>query len=481
MVLTLALLEIGSLFVVVFGMLVVWAQPLVSTWSDVAIAVAQSLTFTVCCVLCFYYNDLYDFRVVRTLGEFVPRLVKSILLALGILLVFSIVLPNQAVGGGRFLVSLLIVAALLMSVRTLCYGVMAGHFLAERVLILGTGPLARTIAHLMQAAPRLGYSVVALVDDGKSGGPSQPGEMRLPNGRQAFVYGTLEEVDEAIKAYKPNRIVVALSERRGRLPLRELLASSLNGVVVEDGIEAFERLTGKLAIESIAPSDIVFSQHFRKERLQLAMARAVSLIVALGGIILLLPLLILVALAIKLDSPGSIFFVQRRLGLRNRSFELFKFRTMRPSESTTTEWAKDNQHRITRVGAWLRKYRFDELPQLANVVKGDMNLVGPRPHPVTNHELFLENISYYPVRALVRPGITGWAQVRYGYADDLEQEMEKMRFDLYYIKHMSLWFDVRILVDTVKIVLFGHERVWTPNILRMPSPAPSKPLLRRLS
>jgi lipopolysaccharide/colanic/teichoic acid biosynthesis glycosyltransferase len=154
-----------------------------------------------------------------------------------------------------------------------------------------------------------------------------------------------------------------------------------------------------------------------------------------------------------------VFFVHQRVGLGGRPFRLLKFRSMRPMSSRTSEWVRDNGDRITRVGKWLRKTRLDELPQFWNIIRGDMNLVGPRPHPVTNYEMFAEHIPYYSLRALVRPGITGWAQIRYGYANDLEEETEKMRYDLFYIKHLSLLLDLRILFDTVKIVLFGRGAV----------------------
>jgi lipopolysaccharide/colanic/teichoic acid biosynthesis glycosyltransferase len=151
-----------------------------------------------------------------------------------------------------------------------------------------------------------------------------------------------------------------------------------------------------------------------------------------------------------------VFFVQERVGLRGKRFRLIKFRTMYPANGKTSEWVRDNHDRITRVGKWLRRFRLDELPQFVNILRGDMGLVGPRPHPVSNFELFLAKIPYYSLRTAVRPGLTGWAQVRYGYANNLEEETEKMQYDLYYIKHMSLWLDLRVVLETAKIVLMGH-------------------------
>jgi lipopolysaccharide/colanic/teichoic acid biosynthesis glycosyltransferase len=279
------------------------------------------------------------------------------------------------------------------------------------------------------------------------------------------------DVPGVIKSWRPDRIVVVLGERRGQLPLRELLEPWTRGIAIEDGVEFYERLTGKLAIEAMTPSRFVFSNHFRKHPLDAAARRALSLLVATTGLLLTAPLLLGIAALIKLDSPGPVLFVQRRVGVFERPFALYKFRTMRTASGRTSEWARDNRERITRVGRWLRKFRLDELPQFVNVLKGDMDVVGPRPHPVSNHELLVlvarnaphcgHTIPFYTFRSLVRPGITGWAQVRYGYANDVDEEVEKIRYDLYYVKHRSLWLDLRILLETIRVILFrrGSEGV----------------------
>jgi lipopolysaccharide/colanic/teichoic acid biosynthesis glycosyltransferase len=215
----------------------------------------------------------------------------------------------------------------------------------------------------------------------------------------------------------------------------------------------------------------VFARDFGSYRIAAAVGRATSLLIGLVGFVVCAPLCLLIAAAIRLDSPGPIFFRHERIGLHGRRFQLIKFRTMRPADGPTSEWARDNADRITQVGAWLRRFRLDELPQFVNMVRGDLNLVGPRPHPVTNQELFTDRIPYYALRSLVRPGVTGWAQVRFGYANDLGEEIEKMRYDLYYIKHLSPWFDLRILIDTVRIVLFGRGAT---GATAYPAPAPAR-------
>jgi exopolysaccharide biosynthesis polyprenyl glycosylphosphotransferase len=318
----------------------------------------------------------------------------------------------------------------------------------ERVLIVGTGPLARALIEAIESRGGSRYSIAGVADN-----PGGLGEapLRYP------LLGPLAHLGKIIDQTRPDRLILALPERRGRLPVRPLLDARIwDGRVIEDAAEAYERLTGKVAIEALAPSSLIFSNHFRRSRAALAIGRWMSVLAALVGLGVLFPLLGLIALAIKLDSRGPVFFTQDRVGLRGRRFRLIKFRTMRPADTAASEWVRDNARRITRVGKWLRRFRLDELPQFVNILRGDMNLVGPRPHPVSNVELFLERIPYYALRSAVRPGITGWAQIRFGYANDLEEETEKMRYDLYYIKHLSPWLDVRILLDTVRIVLLGR-------------------------
>jgi exopolysaccharide biosynthesis polyprenyl glycosylphosphotransferase len=331
----------------------------------------------------------------------------------------------------------------------------------ERTLIVGTGAPARALLEAIAAQPRCALSVVGMADDG-DGGAGVPFSDR--------VCGPLDELDAIIQRLQPDRIIVAMGDRRGRLPMSALVEARVRGVQVEDAANAYERVTGKVAIESLNPSALVASTHFKKTYADLVLGHALSLIVSAAALVLLMPLYGLIALAIAIDSGRPILFVHDRAGVGGRRFRLLKFRTMRPSGTPTSEWVRDNGDRVTRVGALLRKYRLDELPQLINVLCGDMNLVGPRPHPVTNVDLFAREIPYYSVRASVRPGLTGWAQVHQGYANDLAEETEKMRYDLYYIKHMSLWLDLRILWRTIGIVLGGREvmapRAAAPNVCR---------------
>src|SRR5262245_46035247 len=320
------------------------------------------------------------------------------------------------------------------------------RLLKERIVILGSGPMAAKIVEEIADSDAPRHSVAGLVDD-------QPPQALWA--RYTRWLGPPSELAAIVKRVQPSRILVACADRRDRMPLQILLESRVGGVIVEDAVEFYEELTGKIAIESLNPSSLILSKGFRNHGAAEHVARVVSVIGATIGLVLAAPLLALIAIAVKLDSSGPVLFVQDRAGRSGRPFNLLKFRTMHPSAELHSEWVRDNEHRITRLGKWLRRFRLDELPQLVNVVRGEMNLVGPRPHPVCNHEIFLQRIAYYQLRSTVRPGVTGWAQVQYGYANNLDEETEKMRYDLYYIKNRSLWLDFTIVVRTFAIMVLG--------------------------
>jgi exopolysaccharide biosynthesis polyprenyl glycosylphosphotransferase len=342
-----------------------------------------------------------------------------------------------------------LVAAAVAPVRSLCSGMRQSRLLARRIVILGSGPMAVKLLEEIEFSGRGRHLVAGVIDDGPLPGPWAATTASL---------GPPSQLAEIVERVRPARIVIAVADRRDRLPLQVLLESRVCGIIVEDGLEFYERLTGKMAIESLKPSDLFLSRNgFRHPRAAEILARAVSLLAVTTGLVLLAPLLGVIAVALKVESRGPVLFVQDRIGKDGCQFRLLKFRTMRPSDERRSEWARDNDHRITAVGRWLRRFRLDELPQLVNVLKGEMNLVGPRPHPTCNRKIFTEGIAYYQVRSMVRPGVTGWAQVRYGYANNLEEETEKMRYDLYYIKNRSLWLDVRILLRTILVVLGGES------------------------
>ncbi len=261
---------------------------------------------------------------------------------------------------------------------------------------------------------------------------------------------------ETVKREKIDKIVVSLSERRGVFPLSDVMACKLDGIEVVDAPSFYEHVTGKLFLEGINPSWIIFSEGFKVSRIRKVLKRLVDLSFASIGIILLLPVLPLIALAIKIDSPGPVFYRQVRVGEKENLFSLFKFRTMSVDAESVSGavWAQQNDTRVTRLGAFFRKSRIDELPQFFNIICGDMSMVGPRPERPEFVGNLKKLIPYYSERHFVKPGVTGWAQVRYQYGASVDDAMEKLRFDLYYIKNLSLMFDFMIILETIQVVLF---------------------------
>jgi exopolysaccharide biosynthesis polyprenyl glycosylphosphotransferase len=447
----LAIIEGLALALAVSATAFAWGHRLFVDWLDVATMLGQAGAVSLCCIVAFYYNDLYDLRVVRSFGLFASRLLQSFGVALILLALFYTIVPDAGMAERAFVSGLLVAAGLLVPIRAIGYTIMRRRAFADRVLVLGAGAPARRLIHEIESRPNFRYAVAGVVDDG---GGVEPGDLPYP------VLGPLERLDKIIDDVKPDRLIVALTERRGRMPMAQLLECGARGIVVEDGLRAYEYFTGKLPIESLTPSFLIFSGAFRKSRLQLALRRTTSLLAATIGLLLAAPLMVVIALAIKIDSRGPVLFIDERAGRNGRRFRLYKFRTMHPLLPGQTVpaavWDRDDTTRITRVGRMIRRLRLDELPQFWNVLKGDMDLVGPRPEILANVQTMTEHIPYYALRHSVRPGITGWAQTRFGYSVSLEQVTEKLRYDLFYIKHMSFWLDLRILVDTVKIVLFGR-------------------------
>jgi exopolysaccharide biosynthesis polyprenyl glycosylphosphotransferase len=447
---------------VLFG--AAWAVLPVAAATDWRVSAAETAVLAVCVVLAFHYADLYDPRAAVDSGEWARRVLPAIAGALGLLVVASALMPAMRAGQSAAAERVAMMLALGLAVRVLSWSLFHTRAFVQRVLILGTSPLAVAVAREVANRDDRGYVVALVTEEPVAPGPAAP----------APVVGHLGELPAVLARFRPDRVVVAARQREQFAS--ELLEFRARGVHVEDAAETYERLTGKLAIESLTPSTLLFGRGFRRSRLRTAVRRAASVVVGAVALVAMAPLLLLIALAIRLESGGSVLFVQDRIGLGGRRFQLLKFRTMHPTTAATSEWAADNAHRITTVGRWLRRFRLDELPQLVNVVRGDMALIGPRPHPVSNEELFARAIPYYSLRASVAPGITGWAQIRYGYANNLDEETEKMRYDLYYIKHQSLWLDLRIAVDTVKAVLVTTSEEGSDQPALIDGARPAAPL-----
>ncbi len=318
----------------------------------------------------------------------------------------------------------------------------------KRVLILGDGKLAYDLAEVLLHDRSHRYHVVGLLAG------NQP-RISLENVNSPII-GTVDQLFEISEQHQVHSIAVCVEDRRGAMPLDALLDVKSMGLEVVDGHRMYEEECGRLSIDELKPSFLIFSSGFKRKPVVMALKRMGDMIGAILGLVFLIPLMSVVALAIKLDSPGPILYRQTRVGLHGYPYVLLKFRSMRQdAESEGIKWAQLGDSRVTKLGYWLRKLRLDELPQFINVLKGEMSLVGPRPErPHFVHDL-RKQIPYYDLRHTVRPGITGWAQTCFQYAASLEDSHVKLQYDLYYVKNLSLWLDLKILIRTVRVVLQG--------------------------
>ena len=281
-------------------------------------------------------------------------------------------------------------------------------------------------------------------------------QARLENQSKAEIIRYYTEITSIVQTGNIDRIVVALDERRGKFPIDELLSCRLRGVKVDDGVAFTEYLAGKLSVESLHPSCLIFSDGFKSSSTSKILKRIIDVSVSSFGLLAFSLVGLIIGIAIKLDSKGPIFYRQERVGEGGKTFRLLKFRSMQMNaEANGPQWAKANDDRVTRVGRIIRKLRLDEMPQMINVLKGEMSFVGPRPERPMFVERLTKGIPFYCQRHVVRPGITGWAQICYPYGASREDALEKLKYDLYYIKHISLLFDLIIIFETIKVVLFS--------------------------
>jgi sugar transferase (PEP-CTERM system associated) len=404
---------------------------------------------TIVCQLCLYYNDFYDLTLVQSTRELVVRLLQAVGAASIVLAAVYFAKPSLMIGNGIFVSALFMFVVGILGWRLLFIQLTGSLKLQERILVVGTGETARKVVRQILDQREFAYRVIGFIDDDAS----RIGERIVNPG----IVGTPADIAALIAHHHVDRIIVGLSDRRGKLPVEALLRAKMAGIRVEDATTTYERITGKILIDDLRPSWLIFSDGFRVSRITRWLKRSIDLALSLVIGILALPLMVLTAIAIALESGRPILYCQERVGENGKAFTLCKFRSMRTDaeKGGTPIWAKDGDDRVTPVGRVIRKTRLDELPQIWNVVRGDMSFVGPRPErPFFVAELS-NAIPFYQQRHAVKPGLTGWAQVKYRYGSSLEDAMEKLRYDLYYIKHLSIFFDLTIVFDTVKVVLFG--------------------------
>jgi len=385
----------------------------------------------------FVFGMIFTFRPTLLLGYFDP----------------SEGMENSPYGNGVTLLSMLIALSLMICWRLMIHWVMRHPRLGERILIVGTDKLARDVAEEARLRLDLGYKVIGFVTETPD---------RLANrSLTPPVVGAVGDLYLLVERYSIDRVIVALEDRRGHLPVAQLLKIRLEGLAaIEEGTSLYEKLTGKISIEMLRPSWLIFSVGGKRSTFWYSLRRVFNVVLALFGLILTLPVMLLAAIAIRLDSRGPILYLQDRIGQHGRVFRIIKFRSMRIDAEGDghPQWAQTDDPRVTRVGRFMRKTRIDEIPQFINILRGEMSFVGPRAERPFFVEQLMQKIPYYEQRHLVEPGLTGWAQVNYGYGSSVEDAVQKLQYDLYYIKNVSLLFDIWIILKSIRIVLFGYGR-----------------------
>jgi sugar transferase (PEP-CTERM system associated) len=402
------------------------------------------------CLAGFYLFDLYDFVVMHDRRELVLRLVQALGLAWIALALSFYFYPGLMLGRSVSLIALPLALGLMVAWRVSIHWFLGHPDFGERILIVGSGDSAVEIAREVLTRPDAGYRIAGFV-----GTDSELLGKSLINPR---VIGLTDQLGDIVKKENIDRIVVAMGERRGQFPTDKLLQLSLAGhVSIEEGAAFYERITGRVALAMIRPSWLIFTGPGRKAKFASLSRTIVHRLAALLGALLAMPIVIVTAILIRLESRGPVFYQQERVGKNGRPFTLIKFRSMRvDAEADGPVWASKGDDRTTRIGRIIRKVRIDEIPQFWNILRGEMSFVGPRPERPHFVAQLAQEIPYYEQRHLIAPGLTGWAQIKYPYGASIEDARQKLQYDLFYIKNYSLVFDAIILFETIKIILFGR-------------------------
>lgn len=422
-----------------------------SFFFDLMLAFRISL-ITIICQASLYYNDLYNFEIVSAIPELFIRLLQSLGISSIAMACIYYLFPLAIIDQRAYILSILMLIIFIIFWR-IGYIEMLNHgIFNENIIILGSNSFAEDIYKEISATIDCGYTVSGIIPDNDT--------ENLPKGIPAELILSRKDagICELAELNRIHKIVVALKEKRGCFPTLELIRCRTEGVEIIDGSSFYEMLTGKVLVRQINPSWLIFSHGFRKSRIKEFFKRIEDIVFSFAMLTLLSPVLLLVVVLIKLDSKGPVLFAQDRVGKDKKEYMMHKFRSMvaDAEKKTGPVWAGDNDPRITRIGRIIRKYRIDELPQLWEVLIGKMSFVGPRPERKHFTDQLEKEIPFYDQRFNVKPGLTGWAQVCYDYGATVEDAVEKLNYELFYIKNMSFALDIVIILKTVKTVLFGR-------------------------
>ena len=447
------LFNVRTLILLIGEALIVWTSFLLGAWlvlgEDSYIALnyeggyLKLFAVTALVLLCSHWLDLYDSARLNTKSELYFRLLLVPGLLAFILAAVAYVRPSYLLGRNSSEIGLLILTFALFGWRIGFNWLVQLPFLVERVYVLGTGDRAQRLVQGLRQNPEPGVEIA-----------SWTGKMEGAVTRESVAAHLME----IVRTQKVHRVIVAMPDRRGTIPMEELLDLRLHGVKIEEATSWLEKISGKIEVDDLYPSWLVYGQGFRRSTAFMMVRRALSFLISLIGLILALPSLPFIMLAIRLDSKGPVFYTQDRVGKNGHVFKIRKFRTMRQDAEAANgpQWAGNHDPRVTRIGKFLRASRLDEIPQLWCVLKGDMAFVGPRPERPEFIDMLSKEIRYYGVRHMVRPGLTGWAQVKYKYGSTVADAREKLQYDLFYIKNASIGLDLLIMFQTVKTVLLGR-------------------------
>lgn len=408
------------------------------------------LVVTVVVQISLYYHDLYTVAKPQKVLDLSLRLIQATGAACIVLAGLYFVYPPIILEQGVFFLALFFLLLLLVSWRFGYQYMCLKGIGSEKVFLIGSGRLAHLIGTEIAENLDSGYKVEAILDR-----DAQPELARRLN---VEYYDDYERMCELAVERKVSKIIVALDEKRGKFPAEALLRCRMSGIPIFDGVTFYEALSGKILVEGTLPSWLIYSDGFHRHRWTRLAKRTLDVLFASAGLVLSAPLMALIALAVKWDSPGPVFYTQERVGQKEKSFRIVKFRTMvhNAEKLSGPVWAGERDPRITRVGRVLRKLRLDELPQFWNVLRGDMSFVGPRPERPVFVQALKKRLPYYGERHTVKPGITGWAQVNYPYGASEEDALKKLEYDLFYVKNCTVLMDLYIVLKTVQIVLFGR-------------------------
>lgn len=398
-------------------------------------------------MLGLYLNDLYGDLRVRARIQLAQQLSMSMGVAFMAQALLGYGQQTWILPKWLMIYGSAIALAVLFIWRNLYSSVMLRAVRSERVLFIGSSPVVFQIARHFNRRPELGMSVMGYLREECGESEAQADD--------AAPLGCIHDLERVVKEDRPDRIVIGMRERRQRLPVNELLELRFSGIPTEEIAHMYEAAFGRVCSREIRPSQLIFSTDLGPRPHQVQFQGLYSLVIALVGTIITLPVMLLVAVLVRLTSPGPVLFRQTRIGMHDRPFTLYKFRSMRADAEAKTGavWAEKNDPRVTPIGRWLRLLRLDELPQLINVLKSEMSIVGPRPERPEFVKTLTEQIPYYRQRHCVKPGITGWAQINYEYGNTIEDTITKLEYDLYYIKNMSMSLDAYVIFHTMKTML----------------------------